>query len=741
MLHLYRFYSGARLFLMLINQNMSGVLLEEELKRYFGYNTFRAYQKEIIHALLRKEDVLAILPTGAGKSLCYQLPALLQPGTAIVVSPLISLMQDQVVSLYKNGISAAFVNSSLPYQEIQSVLSNLSEYKLLYVAPERLTDPQFLERLKETTISFFVIDEAHCISQWGHSFRSEYRKLSILKEIFPECPVIALTATATRDVEKDIQVQLSMSNPTHIKGSFDRPNLTIRLQSKNQPEKQLKDFLSQQGNSPGIIYSATRKGVETTFSILQQAGYSVGRYHAGLTEQERSSSQHAFLHDKVTLMVATVAFGMGVHKPDIRFIVHMDMPRNIEQYYQEIGRAGRDGLPAECLMLFSTQDFIIYKSFLEDVEDLEIRKQMKAKTESMYRFCTSLKCRRGELLHYFGEKFPLEMCSACDNCLDEMEQIDGTVIAQKILSCVHRLRQNVGIRMVTDVLRGSKGQHILTRGYDQLSTYGLLREMSEQEVRFYIESLIHLRYLMLTDGEYPVLKWSDQSAVIIKGGQKVFFKKRSFKNQKEEKVERGRRSVKGREASTLQYDETLFDLLRQLRLQIARDEAVPPYVVFSDRALQEMAAYFPQTQQEFAQINGVGPIKWVKYGEKFLEVIRAEKKIPVIPVKRQEPVVEPMQRRSSLEETVDLYQQGNSLEQIMKIRELAKSTVLTHLVEAIQEGIDLDISPFVSVDNRVAIEAAIAEVGAEKLTPIKEKLPPHISFEEIRFVVAFFRRS
>lgn len=730
---------------MLADQKTSNVLteagLEEELKRYFGYNTFRAYQKEIIHALLRKEDVLAILPTGAGKSLCYQLPALLQPGTAIVVSPLISLMQDQVVSLYKNGISAAFVNSSLLYQDIQSVLCHLSEYKLLYVAPERLTDPQFLERLKETTISFFVIDEAHCISQWGHSFRSEYRKLSILKELFPQCPIIALTATATRDVEKDIQVQLSMRNPTHIKGSFDRPNLTIRLQSKIQPEKQLKAFLQQQGNHPGIIYCSTRKGVETTFTMLQQAGYVVGRYHAGLSEQERSSSQNAFLHDQISVMVATVAFGMGVHKPDIRFIVHMDMPRNIEQYYQEIGRAGRDGLPAECLMLFSTQDFVIYKSFLEDIEDLEIRKHTKIKTESMYRLCTSLKCRRGELLRYFGEKFPLEVCGACDNCLDDAEQIDGTVIAQKILSCVHRLKQNVGIRMVTDVLRGSKGQNIVMRGYDQLSTYGLLSELPEQEVRYYIESMIHLHQLTLTEGEYPILKWSDQSSAIIKGDQKVFFKKKNFKAQKGEKIEKERRSVKEREIATLHYDKILFESLRELRLQIAREEAVPPYVVFSDRALQEMAVHFPETQQEFAAINGVGPIKWVKYGEKFLNVIRSQKKVRMIPVKEQVPIATPIQRRNSLEETVDLYQQGNSLEQIMQKRQFAKSTILTHLAEAIQEGVNLDLSPLVAFDKRTAIERVIAEVGAERLAPIKEKLPADITFEEIRLVAAFFRRN
>ncbi len=709
--------------------------LEDKLKEYFGYNTFRAYQKEIIEALLRKEDVLAILPTGAGKSLCYQLPALLQPGTALVISPLISLMQDQVVSLYKNDISAAFLNSSLYYQDMQAVLDNLGDYKLLYVAPERFTDPTFLERLKQIPLSFFVIDEAHCISQWGHSFRSEYRKLALLKEHFPACPVIALTATATQDVEKDIQTQLAMRNPTVIKGSFDRPNLTIRLHPKVKVEKQLQEFLEQQKQWPGIIYAATRKGVENTFSQLQQAGYQVGRYHAGLSDQERSASQQAFLHDQVNLMVATVAFGMGVHKPDIRFVVHLDMPRSVEQYYQEVGRAGRDGLPADCLMFYGVQDFIVYKSFLEDVEDAAVRQQMKMKTERMYRLCTSAKCRRYELLRYFGEDFPQSNCGACDNCLEEAEQMEGTVIAQKILSCVYRLRQGLGIRMVIDVLRGSKNQNVLSRGYDRLSTYGLLADLPDQEVRYYIESLLHLGLLMLTEGEYPVLKWTDQSRAVIDGQQTVYFKKRLFKPVKEEKER-----FRSRETVSLQYDQKLFDQLRQLRLQIARQEAVPPFVVFSDRALQEMAVYFPQTQAEFSQINGVGPIKWVKYGVQFLEAIRAHGGQRPVAL-AIEPLAQPLKRRQSAEETIKCYREGHSIDQIMHMRQLARSTIFTHLAEAIQNGEDLDLTPLVAPDKQVTIRAVIAEVGSERLTPIKEKLPEHFTYEEIRLVAAYYRRS
>ncbi len=717
-----------------VTRLLSEEIIIEKLKEYFGYNTFRMHQQEIIQSLLRQEDVLAILPTGAGKSLCYQLPALLMPGTAIVVSPLISLMQDQVISLFKNEIPAAFLNSTLHYQDIQTVLQQLSEYKLLYVAPERLTDPQFIERLKETTLSFFVIDEAHCISQWGHSFRGEYRKLSILKQIFPHCPIIALTATATSDVEKDIQVQLAMRHPTIIKGSFDRPNLTIRIHPKVQVEKQLRAFLKQQGNHSGIIYAATRKGVEATFAQLQQAGYAVGRYHAGLSDQERTASQHAFLHDQTTLMVATVAFGMGVHKPDIRFIVHLDMPRTIEQYYQEIGRAGRDGLPAECLMLYGVQDFVIYKTFLEDLEDPVIRQQVKLKTERMYRLCTSVKCRRYELLRYFGEHFQQEQCGACDNCLEDVEQIDGTLLAKKILSCVYRLKQNVGIRMVINVLRGSKNQNLLQRNYQELSTYGLLADLSEQEVRYYIESLIDRNVLALTEGEYPVLKWTDQSRPVIDGLQTIYFKKRNFKGVKEE-PER----FKERETSTLHYDEKLLESLRQLRLTLAREEKVPPFVVFSDRALQEMAVYFPQNQQEFSKINGVGPIKWLKYGEKFLEVIRCyEGQKPRI---EREKIVAPLQRRHSREETIRLYQQGYDLEHMMQERQLAKSTLLTHLVEAIQEGIDLDLSSLVSQAKQMVIKSIVEEIGAERLAPIKERLPNDFTYDEIRLVAAYYRRG
>lgn len=586
------------------------VELEKKLKEFFGYNTFRSYQKEIIKAVLESKDVMAILPTGAGKSLCYQLPALIMPGTAIVVSPLISLMQDQVVSLFKNGIQAAFLNSSLHYQDIQDVLNHLEDYKLLYVAPERFADPQFIEKLKQIKVSFFVVDEAHCISQWGHSFRGEYRKLSVLKQTFPDKAIIALTATATPEVQKDIMSQLEIVKGTIIKGSFNRPNLTIRMNTKIDANQQLIEFIKDKQKASGIVYAATRKTVDATYAMLEKQGFKVGRYHAGMTDQERSLSQQAFLHDEVTWMVATVAFGMGIHKPDIRYIVHTDMPRTIEQYYQEIGRAGRDGLPAECLMLYGPQDFVLYNLFLEDVEDVVVRKQMKDKIGRMYRLSSSVKCRKSELLLYFGESPSFSTCTTCDNCLDDVELVEGTVIAQKILSCVFRLQQNFGMRHVIDVLRGSKNQLLISRGHHQLSTYGLLAELSDKEVRYYIDSLIYMGFLQLTEGEYPVLKWTEQSQSVIKREHVVYFRKKIFKE------------AKVKNEASLEFDQTLFEELRQLRYEIAQKEKVPPYVVFSDRSLQEMALHYPRTKQEFSRINGVGPIKWVKYGEEFSKAIQ-----------------------------------------------------------------------------------------------------------------------
>ncbi len=584
--------------------------LEEQLKVHFGYNDFRPNQRGIVEACLSGKDVLAVLPTGAGKSICYQLPAVMMPGLAVVISPLISLMQDQVVSLTKNGLSAAFLNSSLIYEDMHHLMQHLAEYKILYVAPERFANPEFLERLKQVPVALFAIDEAHCISQWGHSFRPDYRQLSLLKKTFPQVPVMALTATATKEVESDISSQLALKDPYTIRASFDRPNLTLRIYPKDNVEKQLLRFLAKHPNESGILYGATRSVVEDTHHLLQQKGFKVGKYHAGLSDSDRSKAQNDFIYGEIPLMVATIAFGMGIHKPDIRFIIHLDMPRSIEQYYQEVGRGGRDGLPSECMMLYSAQEFRIYDLFLKGIEDETVRKQTKAKTEKIYSLCQSSACRRREVLRYFGETYPLSRCEGCDQCLDDTDLLDISLAAQKILSCVYRLEERYGIKHLMDVLRGVKTKAIFDKGHDRLSTFNLMAEYSEIDLRHIITTLIEKGYLERTAGEYPLVKWTPLSRSVVRGETVVTMRKKI-----EAKLGQHKQRV------DLQYNRQLFEELSQIRKKFAVETKVPAFVVFGDRTLMEMCHYYPRTEEEFLQINGVSSAKLDKYGTEFLHAI------------------------------------------------------------------------------------------------------------------------
>lgn len=709
--------------------------LEENLKHFFGYNEFRQNQKEIVSAVLKRQDVLAILPTGAGKSICYQLPALMMPGLAVVISPLISLMQDQVLSLTKNGIPAALLNSSLYFQDLQMVMNSLQDYKLLYVAPERLADKTFIEKLQKIDVSFFAIDEAHCISQWGHSFRPEYRQLSLLKTAFPKSNLIALTATATKEVQEDIASQLLMQAPHIEKASFDRPNLTFLIDFKEDEENQLLDFLEKHPDESGIIYAATRKKVDETYENLSYKGIKLGRYHAGMTDHERTTAQNDFVYGRTQLMVATVAFGMGIHKPDIRFIVHLDMPKTIEQYYQEIGRAGRDGLPAECLMLYSPQDIKIYDYFLKDIPEFKVRESMKAKTDAMYKLCRSWYCRRKDLLEYFDEKSPKSTCNNCDNCVHNMEEIDATIDSQKILSCIYRLQQRFGAKYVIEVLRGSKNKNIFERGHDKLSTYGLMKDQSEGDLLNLIHALLDQGFLKRSEGDYPVLQWTEQSRGVTSGTTQVIL--RRYKSLSERIIQREAL----REANEWDYDRELFKELVILRRKWALDTQVPPYVIFGDKVLIEMAVHYPTTQEALMALSGVGPIKWEKYGQSFIDLIQAYclKNPKRSPKKLYEHRTPPIKNASS-EESVKLFLMGNTIEAIAQKRSLSPKTILDHLAEQITLGKDIDISTLVSIEKQEQIKKVISTLGVEKLSPIKQALPEDFTFDEIKLVVAFSRR-
>ncbi|WP_298434130.1 DNA helicase RecQ [Geobacter sp.] len=590
----------------------------ETLHTVFGYRSFRPFQEEIVTRLIGGGDAFVLMPTGGGKSLCYQIPALHRHGVGIVVSPLISLMKDQVDSLRENGVAAAAYNSTLGEREARQVLARLhaGELDLLYVAPERLMTDPFLERLKEIPIALFAIDEAHCVSQWGHDFRPEYVGLGRLRGLFPGVPMIALTATADVQTRADIIERLGLRGAELYVTGFDRPNIRYTVVEKRKPFQQLVAFLSTRPREAGIVYALSRRRVEEVAEKLRAAGVEAAPYHAGLADGERSRVQEAFLRDDVRVVVATVAFGMGIDKPNVRFVVHYDLPKNIESYYQETGRAGRDGLPAEALLLFGYGDIPVSRSLIEMGNNPEQIRIELHKLNAMVGFAEAGTCRREALLGYFGERLP-QPCGNCDLCLEPPESFDATEDARKALSCVYRVGQRFGAGHVIDVLRGSKNERIRQLGHDRLSTYGIGADRSAEAWGSIIRQLIHRGYLEQDLANYSVLKLTPASRPLLKGEESLILARPRVKVAAPKKEPKRRSGT----APPAERDEGLFQELRALRKRLADEQQVPPYVIFSDATLVEMAALRPTTPEELLRVNGVGEQKLGRYGAAFLEVI------------------------------------------------------------------------------------------------------------------------
>lgn len=576
------------------------------LTTYFGYPSFRTGQEQVIRGVMSYQDTLCVMPTGGGKSVCYQVPALVMEGTVLVISPLISLMKDQVDALHQAGIPAAYINSSMSSEEYFETMERavLGEYQLLYVAPERLDSPSFKNQLRRMTIPMVAIDEAHCISQWGHDFRPSYRNISSIVSLFDKKPVLlALTATATPAVREDICRQLGIREENTVMTGFERANLTFSVVKGQDREKFVKEYVRKNEGEAGIIYAATRKAVDHVHDILQKSGVSVAKYHAGLGDIERQSGQDRFLNDEASVMVATNAFGMGIDKSNIRYVIHYQMPKNMESYYQEAGRAGRDGLDSACTVLFSSQDVQTQRFLIDQSQDPNRIPAELEKLQSMIDYCHTETCLQKFIILYFGET-DVKDCGRCANCTDTRESTDVTEDVQKVLSCVIRMGQRFGKAMIAQVLTGSRNKKVIEFGFDKLSTYGLMKGRSAKDISDFIEFIISESYLGVENGQFPTIYVSEQGKDVLTGKVAV--------NRKVTVI-------------TMQVanDDPLFDQLRALRMKLAQEAGVPPFVVFSDKTLRDIAARMPVTNEDFLEVNGVGLAKLERYGDPFMEEIKA----------------------------------------------------------------------------------------------------------------------
>ena len=715
----------------------------EQLKAYFGFDQFLPLQEDIISKVLAKHDSLVLMPTGGGKSLCYQLPAIQFRGLTLVVSPLLALMKDQVDGLKANGVPAGLLNSTLSPDESAEVQDQArrGELKMLYVAPERLTLPGCQRFLRSLEISLIAIDEAHCISEWGHDFRPDYRNLKALREGFPKVPVIALTATATTQVREDIVAQLGLNKPDIFISSFNRPNLTYTIQPKTEPLNTLLNLLDKHPGGSTIIYRFSRKATEETAIELTDRGFSALPYHAGLDRDLRRETQEKFIRDQVQIVVATIAFGMGIDKPDVRLVVHYDLPKTVEGYYQETGRAGRDGLPSDCVLFYSYGDRSKQEYFISNIEDDDERDKAHSKLGQVLTLCDLQTCRRAYLMEYLGEHWPKTDCGGCDICLLPREEFDATEIAQKILSTSIRTGERFGANYLVDVLRGSNNKTVKERGHHDLPVFGISRDMDSNDLKEMVRSLVTNGFLTQQSSGYPTLSVSARGRKFLKDRESLTLTRPKHTALTMPKS----LDTLNRETA---YDTKLFDELAALRLEIAAQREVPAYQIFGNKALQQMAFHMPVDEQQFSNISGVGYAKLRDFSRPFLKVINEyiQANSQYTEIKRV-PITAPKRRtvlgiNMSIRETRDLISQGLSMAEAAEERGISETTIRSHLERLVQEGGQVELNHLLpSEERRIKIESAFKEIGEARLTPVRDMLGEDYSWDELAVVRLALRQG